>query len=411
VTPALDRVVVVGAGLAGLAAADALLRAGRDVTVLEARDRVGGRVWSQRLANGAVVEMGAEFILPGNTVVEETARRLGLGLWEKGMAYGRREPRTQPTSSAGTSGVRAVTEADLRVAAGAIGEALRDPALERGSAAALLDRLDQPAAVREAIRARVEVSAGTSAAHVGADELAGLAAFSDTPSAGVAGGNQALAHALAEPLGARLHLSSPVTSIAWRDDGVAVRTQGGELAADAVVVAVPAPVVGTIWFEPELPAPVRAALAGLRYGHAAKLFVPLTEHPPTSAVLSVPERFWTWTARAGDTVQAVVHAFAGSPAALERLDVTAGPQRWLAAVARLRPDLPLQPEGAVLSTWTDDPWARGAYSVHTPGGNDPALAAAYGRLVFAGEHTAGSYAALMEGALRSGARAAAQLLP
>jgi monoamine oxidase len=64
----------------------------------------------------------------------------------------------------------------------------------------------------------------------------------------------------------------------------------------------------------------------------------------------------------------------------------------------------------VLSTWTDDPWARGAYSVHTPGGNDPALAAAYGRLVFAGEHTAGPYAALMEGALRSGARAAAQLL-
>ena len=65
---------------------------------------------------------------------------------------------------------------------------------------------------------------------------------------------------------------------------------------------------------------------------------------------------------------------------------------------------------SLLSTWDDDPWARGAYSVHTPGGNDPALAAAYGRLVFAGEYTAGPFAALMEGALRSGARAAAQLL-
>ncbi len=61
--------------------------------MLEARDRVSGRVWSQRLGNGAVVEMGAEFILPGNTVLAETARRLGLGLWEKGMAYGWREPR------------------------------------------------------------------------------------------------------------------------------------------------------------------------------------------------------------------------------------------------------------------------------------------------------------------------------
>jgi monoamine oxidase len=81
----VTRVVVVGAGLSGLAAAEALLAAGREVVVLEARDRVGGRVWSRRLANGAVVEMGAEFVLPGNTVVEETAARLGLGLWEKGM--------------------------------------------------------------------------------------------------------------------------------------------------------------------------------------------------------------------------------------------------------------------------------------------------------------------------------------
>jgi monoamine oxidase len=370
------------------------------VTVLEARDRVGGRVWSQRLANGAVVEMGAEFILPGNTVVEETTRRLGLGLWEKGMAYGRREPR----------GAGAVTEADLRTAADTIATALEDPDLERGSAAALLDRLDIPPSVREAIRARVEVSAATAAADVGADELAGLAAFSDAPSAGVAGGNQGIAHALAEPLGARLHLSSPVASIATTDEGATVRTQHGELTADAVVVAVPAPVVGTIWFEPELPGPLRDALTRLRYGHAAKLFVPLAERPQPSAVLSVPDRFWTWTARGGDDVQLAVHAFAGSQAALARLAVSEGPQRWLDAVARLRPDLRLAQDGAVLSTWSDDPWARGAYSVHTPGGNDPALAAVYGRLVFAGEHTAGPFAALMEGALRSGARAAAQLL-
>ena len=97
-----------GAGLAGLAAADALQRAGKEVTVLEARDRVGGRVWSRELPDGAVVEMGAEFILPGNTLVEETARRLGLSLWEKGMAYGRREPR----------GGDPVTEDELRAAAG-----------------------------------------------------------------------------------------------------------------------------------------------------------------------------------------------------------------------------------------------------------------------------------------------------
>jgi monoamine oxidase len=60
------KAAVVGAGLAGLTAARELHRAGADVVVLEARDRVGGRVWSQELANGAIVERGAEFLLPGN---------------------------------------------------------------------------------------------------------------------------------------------------------------------------------------------------------------------------------------------------------------------------------------------------------------------------------------------------------
>ena len=86
------RAVVVGAGLAGLVAADELARAGVEVVVLEARSRVGGRVWSERLANGAVVEMGAEYILPGNTAIRELAGRFGLSLWDKGMRYGRRDP-------------------------------------------------------------------------------------------------------------------------------------------------------------------------------------------------------------------------------------------------------------------------------------------------------------------------------
>src|SRR5207253_2957534 len=63
--PALTKVVVVGAGFAGLAAAEARAAGGADVTVLEARDRVGGRVHSQRIDNDAVVELGAEFVLPG----------------------------------------------------------------------------------------------------------------------------------------------------------------------------------------------------------------------------------------------------------------------------------------------------------------------------------------------------------
>ncbi|MGB0120938.1 MAG: FAD-dependent oxidoreductase, partial [Solirubrobacterales bacterium] len=73
------RVVVIGAGLAGLVAADELLRAGWDVEVLEARDRVGGRTWSTRLGS-ATIEMGAEFILPGNTEARKLASDLGIAL-------------------------------------------------------------------------------------------------------------------------------------------------------------------------------------------------------------------------------------------------------------------------------------------------------------------------------------------
>ena len=354
------RVAVVGAGLAGLSAAERLLLGGAEVVVLEARDRVGGRVWS---------------------------RRLGLGIWEKGMAYGRREPR---------GGIAPVTDDDLRAAAASI--ARLDVV---GSAAAVLDRLDHADAVREAIRARVEVSAAAPADQVGADELSGVAAFSDAPSWGIAGGNQSLALALAERVDVRLQ--TPVRRVEWGE-----QVRADDLAADAVVVAVPAPVLETIAFDP--PLPVRDAVRALRYGHAAKLFVPLAERPAASAVLSVPERYWTWTAAQAGEVQPVAGAFAGSPAALERLAVGEGPDRWLASLAALRPDLALQPEGAVLSTWSDDPYARGAYSVHTPGGNDPALAQRFGPLVLAGEYTAGSSAALMEGALASGIRAAEQLL-
>ncbi len=78
------RVVVIGAGFAGLVAAEELSRAGVHVAVLEARDRVGGRVWSQAMAGGATVERGAEFILPEHTAIRSIAKRLGLSLYYQG---------------------------------------------------------------------------------------------------------------------------------------------------------------------------------------------------------------------------------------------------------------------------------------------------------------------------------------
>jgi hypothetical protein len=177
-------------------------------------------------------------------------------------------------------------------------------------------------------------------------------------------------------------------------------------------VAVPASVLTRIAFEPALPAPLADAMAAVGYGHAAKLFVPLRAPASPSAVMSVPERYWTWTATGdGRSTQPVVSAFAGSPAALERLELGAGPGRWLDSMERLRDDLELDLDGALLSTWADDEWAAVAYSKSPPARVTAALELRAGPLAFAGEHTAGPFAALMEGAVRSGRRAAASLLP
>ncbi len=279
------------------------------------------------------------------------------------------------------------------------------------SARRFLEGLDIPSGAREALLARVEISSANSADVVAARDLAGLAHVDDEPAPSVAGGNDRLARALAEELGSSVRLSSPVERIAWNEDGVRVSAGGHELDAAACVVAVPASVLGGIEFDPGLPAELAQALAEVRMGHAAKLFVPLRAPAPPTAVMSVPERYWCWTATGpDDTTQAVVSCFAGSPRALERLETAEGPKRWLDSLAALRPELDLDRADAMVSTWDDDRWVRGAYSTSPPISLADLAARPIGPLAFAGEHLGGPYAALMEGAIRSGRRAAEALL-
>ncbi len=389
------RVAVIGAGFAGLAAADALTASGIEVVVLEARNRVGGRVWSQELGNGAVVEMGAEFILPGNDTILAFAERLVLGLWSKGMSYGDREPH----------GVDVTTEA-MHTALASIAAALAAGSLDE-SAGSLLRRLGLDPGAREAIIARLEVSSAASADSVPAVELAGLAAHTAEPCPSIAGGNQRIALELARGLGAAVHLRSPVDRVRWSATGATVSAAGSEIDVDRIVLALPPAPLARIGFEPPLPPSLRQAYAAVELGHAAKLFVPLDATPATSAVLCVPERWWCWTALADGGVQPVVNAFAGSASALERLQVAGGSQPWLHSLARVRPDLALLPEGAVLSTWDDDPWVEGAYSHRGP---DSTAFAPAGPFHACGEHTHDASRALMDGALASGVRAAHEIL-
>src|SRR6266545_4927387 len=334
------RVCVIGAGFAGLLAARSLAERGIEPVVLEARSRVGGRVFSQQLANDAVAGRGAAEVLA---------------------------------------------------------EAVPDPG------------------VRQAIAARLQVTWARPADQLAASVLERIhVTFSRAESLRVTGGNQRIALRLAERLGPRLRLGSAADLVEWSPSGVRVRAAGGWVEADRCVVAVPACVLDAIRFAPALPDWKAAALGRVAYGHAAKLVVPLARASGPSAVLSVPEHFWAWTARSTDgRVQPVVSAFAGSQPALDRLAVRDGPARWIGRLRALRPDLALERAGAVLATWSDDPWSRGAYSTRAPWWrreDEELLARPVSRLHFAGEHTAGQWAGLMEGALRSGLRVAGEIL-
>jgi monoamine oxidase len=397
----MPRVVVVGAGLAGLAAADVLLAAGVEVTVLEARDRVGGRVWSVPFAGG-VAERGAEFILPGNTTIESLAARFGLSLAPKGTPYGRREPR----------GAEAVPAAELdaafeRIAAG--------PA-SAGAAtlAEAIDGLELEPRLAALIRARLEVSMGHPANDLRSEVLGeGAATFGDFESYTVAGGNAGLARALAGGLGGRIHLSSPVRRLRWNEEGVNLWTDDGELSARAAVIAIPTAPLTDIDFEPPLRGATARALASVRYGQNAKLFVRLRAPSPPSAIMCVRRRFWSYTQLNPQGEPApFVTAYAGTADAVRTLADPAGLDGWIEELAALRPDLELDSEAVLLSTWHDDPWVRGSYSARSVASplRDTELTTPLGPLFFAGEHTAGDCHGLMEGALRSGARAAGQLL-
>lgn len=401
------RVVVVGAGFAGLACADELVRLGHDVKVLEARDRVGGRVWSQELVPGeasTVIERGAEFVLEGYDLLKEYAARFDLEVADSGMSYYVREPR-------GTSSP--ITATEVAEAASSLRETAQT-VLSTTSLRAFLDA--QPGLAPEAadvLAARASISWAADeqelSAHVLLDSLASV---QPKPTARVAGGNQGIALAIAAHLGDRVRLGEAVTGVKDLGDSVVVSTASGETYADAVVLAIPLPLLEGLPIEPALPQGQREAMDRMVRGHAAKLHVPLAAVPDTSAVLDVAHRYWCWTATdASREVQPVLHCFSGSPGALAGLDVTSGSATWVESVLDLRPDLDLMTDQAVMTTWDDDPWATFAYSgLGAASRPDDAhvIGAPHGRIYVAGEHTAGEWSGLMEGALRSGLSAAAQ---
>ena len=267
----LSRVVVIGAGYAGLAAACELADRGVDVLVLEARDRVGGRVWSDRVG-GAVIERGAEFVLAGYDVMRELAGAL------RARARRHRHELLRARATRGRAGDRGAAGGR---AGGRARRRARTARWRRSSARSTC----RPAAA-EAVLARVEISAALErrpAERRGARARRGLRA-PPQPShrrrqpaprggdGGAARGSPAAAHAGPRPR----TRSRPTTSS----------------------LALPLPALREL----ALPDWKHAALDRVEMGHAAKLHVPLGHPAPTSAVMSVPDRYWCWTAAGAEGV-------------------------------------------------------------------------------------------------------------
>jgi monoamine oxidase len=398
------NVVVLGAGFAGLAAALDLHDAGLSVTVLEARDRVGGRVLSVELENGEIAELGAEWIMPDDDVLRATIARLGLTASEAGIDYLRRAPR----------GRAAVPMAELDAFLVAADAHLAASTADGSSMGAMLDAVPGDGRARAVAKARLQGTFASDLDHVAwrAGWHAGRLAAEPAVYRRMARGNGSIADAIAGLL-PDVRLGFPATSVAERGGRVEVLAGDDRVEADSVVVAVPVRLVTELGFDPPLPPEQRGAFEGLPMGVASKLAVPLEGEPERCAIQCADLPFWFWVADGADgRPRRVVTSFAGSELPQEGLATGSGdPTTWLRRIVELAPEL--RPDGtAVMKAWADDPLSRGAYSAwdHPSLSRRPQFERMHGAVAFAGEHTAGDHSGTMEGALRSGRRAAAQVL-
>ncbi|HEX5071259.1 MAG TPA: NAD(P)/FAD-dependent oxidoreductase [Vicinamibacterales bacterium] len=435
------HILIAGAGMAGLSAARELEDRGMRATIIEARDRVGGRVVTLRegFTGRQHAEGGADLIESDQENACQLAKRLRLSLvpiLKRGFGYYGPDRAGRVRRQSAFDGFAPINEAlaslvrDYKLAA----QRWDGPIAGRLSQRSVSDWVrsictDRSRGEIEQLISRFRGFRGLFLADP--EELSLLALvdfFADDPFGGdsvmqrVVGGNDQLATALAATLDSPIHLRTVLRRVRAGRSGVTVTvdtpTGRTDVRADALICTLPPVPLRRIIFEPGLPRPQQQAIRELHMGPATRLTLQFASRfwrrrrqpslfasdQPTGAVWDGNEE------QHGKTAILSLLAGGSASAELQRLLARGGPQAVVRRLGWLGRPSKLISARAI--TWENDPWAGGGYAAfHT--GFDPGLrewlARPFGRVLFAGEHTSLDAQGYMEGAVESGQRAAAEI--
>jgi monoamine oxidase len=447
-------VVVVGAGLAGLSAARSLVKAGRSVVVLEARDRVGGRTLNHALGGGKVVEVGGEFVGPTQDYAIALADQLGVKRYPAYQnlksAYingqGQVSYYTGDLPPAGITGtvdlVQLVTEIDNLASQIPVDKPwtwskaaeydyqsadtwIRANAADPETAIELVELfLDSAiggiAAEVSMLYLLAQVAGMGDAQNVGTIER-GISSQGGAQDSRLIGGTQELSTRAAGQLGNRVVLSSPARRIEQGGNGVTDVADKGVWKAKRAIVAVPPQLAAEIDYTPLLPAIQDAMRRRMTLGTLMKIHA------------VYPEPFWrkdpgVWMAlKIGGVVPemfdntppegtpGVLMGFHGGHSWRQYANDPIGRRNGaLRDFAQAFGARALNPVDYFEQDWTAEQWSRGCpVSVVAPGVVTeflPNLIVPFGRVHWAGTETATYWNGYMDGAISSGHRAAAEVI-
>lgn len=439
-------VTVIGAGLAGLSAAYELHRAGWQVTVLEARERVGGRVVSLRsFSNGLVAEGGGEFIEDRHTRMLALAKQFDLQLGRVGSWQGQEgdwgsfEGKSGPMSDAGIWGTNLHTEIEkVWRAVAKLGERVPDPnqpeaareaeRLDGQSTAEWLQALDAHPLAKNYFIQHIRSEYTTEPERFSLLDLARNAAmYYSTPERQlnwrVIGGNDLIPRNLADAL-PDVRLNAVVTTIRVLPDEVVVtfKQAGSHLRIHSAfgILAIPLTTARLIEFDPPLPRAHQRMLNEISYGAVTKVLIEYRkrfwhEAGWNGRLATDAPIVYTWHATSHiENEHGILTAYTGGQpgARMAALSDEGRIQVAVAEIEKLFPGSSDLIEHTASVAWPNEAFTRGSYMALAPGevtAHWRTLFIPAGRLFFAGEH-ATAYQGYMEGAVESGQRAAATIV-